>query len=238
MIRQVKSIAFLSMISFVVVASSCSETEDPGPLQEDKKTYTIVDFDRLEMGSEFHIQVEQSNSYSVTVEGDRRNLNDIDLYKEGSTLIVKYDNNEDRKHDTYITIRMPSLVSAHFSGASSSVIDGFESDEHVDLFLSGASILQMDAGYREVNFNLSGASHLRLYGLGDEINGELTGASKLTAFEYPVRKADIGASGASIAKITVTDELDVVASGGSDVSYRGNPVITKDVSGGSNVEQD
>ena len=237
MIRQLKTLTVLSFVAATVALSSC-EVEDPGPLQRKQKEFTIIDFDRLEMGSSFHIEVEQANTFSINVEGDRRNIDDLDVYKRGSTLIIEFDENADRKHDTYITITMPRLQSANFSGASVSTVKGFESDGTLDFYISGASIAQLDAGYRVVNAVVSGASSLMMHGLGDELNAEVTGASVLSAFDYPVRQASVTASGSSSGKLTVTDALEATASGSSSILYRGNPVVTADASGSSTVQKD
>ncbi|HEY5919608.1 MAG TPA: head GIN domain-containing protein [Chryseolinea sp.] len=216
---------------------SC-ECEDPGPVQGTEKEFDIIDFDRLEIASALDVRVEQSNVYSIQVRGDRRNVDDLDVYKSGSTLILKFDDNSNRNHETFITITMPHLEAANFSAASSSKVNGFESDEELDLYLSGASVCQVDAGYREVNVTLSGASNLLMSGLGDEINAEISGASMLVAFDYPVREADVNVSGASSGKVTVTDELTAVAASASSIIYRGNPSVTTAISGGSAVIKD
>ena len=75
-------------------------------------------------------------------------------------MIIQFDDNANRKHETYITITMPRLEAVNFSGASVSKVKGFESDQDLDFYLSGASVCQLDAGYREVNLVLSGASTL------------------------------------------------------------------------------
>ena len=216
---------------------SC-ETEDPGPVQNFEKEFPILDFDRLEIGSALDVSVEQSNIYSINVRGDRRNIDDLDIFKSGNTLVIKFDDNSNRIHVTYITITMPRLEGANFSGASSSRINGFESDGDLDLYVSGASVCQLSAGYREVNLSLSGSSSLLMSGLGDEINAEISGASVLTAFDFPVREADINASGSSSGKVTVTDELKAVASSASSLIYRGTPSLTTSISGGSTVIKD
>jgi hypothetical protein len=226
-----------TLVACAGIFTSCDE-EDPGPLQDKEKDYSLVDFDRLEMGSAFHIDVEQSNTFSIHVEGDRRNIDDLEVYKSGSTLVIKYEDNANRKHDTYITIRMPRLDAVNFSGGSVSTIKGFESDDDLDFILSGASVSQLDAGYRQLNLDISGASSLRLYGLGDELEAKVSGASTLSAFDYPVRESILDASGASHAKVTVSDDLDVIATGASSILYRGNPSITTNVSGSSTVEKD
>lgn len=228
----------VSLCLLVAAFTGCDHTEDPGPLQESTETYSLVDFDRLEMGSAFNIRVEQANTFSIEVRGDRRNLNDLDVFKSGSTLIIKFDDNANRRHDTYITITMPKLKEVNFSGATESRIIGFESDEDLNIYLSGASVSQLDAGYRKVNLVLSGASSLHLFGLGDELKAEVSGASVLSAFDYPVGKADINVSGASSGKVTVSDELNVVAGGASSILYRGNPSVNSNVSGASSVQKD
>jgi hypothetical protein len=224
--------------AFAVVLLAACDSEDPGPLQDMSKSYSVLDFDRLEMGSGFNIRVEQSNNFEVRVEGDRRNINDLEVFKSGSTLVIRYDENEDRNHQTYITIKMPVLRGFNFSGGSVSVVSDFESDEELDLVLSGGSVCQLDAGYREVNAVVSGGSVLKLHGLGDEITADISGASTLSGFDFPVREANLTLSGASVSRVTVSDDLYVNASGASRISYRGSPSLHTNLSGGSVIEGD
>jgi hypothetical protein len=234
-LRNVFAALLCLFLAFNLLSCEC---EDPGPVQRIEKDFDIIDFDRLEIASALDVRVEQSNVYSIVVTGDRRNVDDLDVYKSGSTLIIKFDDNSNRNHETFITITMPHLEGANFSAASASKVDGFESDEDLDLYLSGASVCQVNAGYREVNVILSGASNLLMSGLGDEINAEISGASVLVAFDYPVRKADVNVSGASSGKVTVTDELTAVAASARSIIYRGNPSVTTAISGGSAVLKD
>jgi hypothetical protein len=217
---------------------SCCETEDPGPLQDQVREYPIIDFDQLEMGSGFNIRVEESNTFLVRAEGDRRNINDLEVFKSGTSLIIRYDESSDRNHQTFITIQMPSLRKVNFSGGSISVVSGFESDESLDFILSGGSLSQLDAGYRQLNLIVSGGSVMKLHGLGDELKADISGASTLSAFDYPVRLADVIASGASSARLTVSDRLRANASGSSSITYRGNPQVENNSSGGSVVVKD
>ncbi|MBA4053252.1 MAG: DUF2807 domain-containing protein [Marivirga sp.] len=236
MFRLFKNLPSLLLLC-VIIFSSC-ETEDPGPLQEAEKEFAIIDFDRLEMGSALNIRVEHSNIYSIQVSGDRRNMDDLEVFKSGSTLIIQFEDNRDRKHETYVTITMPRLEAVNFSGGSVSKISDFTSNEDLDLFLSGASVCQVDVNYDEIDLSLSGASSLRMYGVGDRINAEISGASVLTAFDYPVREAIVNVSGASSGKIMVTEVLEVVAGGASSLLYRGDPSVSSDISGSSTVQKD
>lgn len=224
------------IIVLTLFVFSC-DREDPGPLQEVRKDFVITDFDRLEMGSSFRIRVDQANSFSVKVRGDRRNVDDLDVYKQGNTLVIEFEDQRDRHHDTYIDITMPALTAVNFSGASESKIRGFESEE-IDLYLSGASVCQVDASFNRVELVASGGSEVLLFGDGVELVGELSGASSLKAFDYPVNDAILELSGASSGKVTVTDALDVTAGGASTVLYRGEPSVVANTSGASSVVKD
>lgn len=229
----------LMFISQSFLLSSCFDDEDPGPLQSDERNYSIVDFDRLEIGSAMIITVEQGDFFSIHVKGDRRNLNDLEVFRDGNTLVARFDEQGNRSHDTYITITMPSLRSANFSGASNSKVSGFIlDDEDFGLYLSGASVSQLSGDFKEMDLVISGASTLTLTGTGNDVEVELSGASNLNAFGYNVDVAKINASGASHAKVLVNSSLDAEASGGSVISYRGNPTVLSNTSGGSSVVKD
>jgi hypothetical protein len=237
MTTRLKTFVYFLLLLIAATFTSCY-TEDPGPIQETEKEFTVVDFDRLEMGDAFHITVEQGDFFSVSTRGDRRNIDDLDVRKEGSTLIVRYNTNRNRNHDTYVTITMPSLISINFSGASNSKVSGFRDLDALNVYLSGASVCQLDADTKNLDVLVSGASYLNLHGAGEDLKAELSGASVLKAFNFPVIKADLNASGASDGNITVSDQLNVVASGASTVLYRGNPSLHSNVSGASSVRAD
>ena len=229
----------LSILFLLVAAllSSC-HIDDPGPLQEVERQYAIVDFNRLEMGDAFHIEVEHGNFFEVNVRGDRRNVDDLTVKKEGSTLVIRYSKHRQRRHDTYIRITMPELNAVNFSGASESRVYGFSDAGDFDVYLSGASVCQLDVDAEDLRTVLSGASYLHIRGAGEKLVADVSGASALKAFSFPVTQANVFLSGASDGQVTVIDALDVTASGASYLIYRGNPALSSDLSGSSSVHQE
>lgn len=236
--KKLKILSSIALVLFAIASLTSCETEDPGPVQETEKQYSIVDFDRLEIGDALHITVEQSSFFEVSVRGDRRNVDDLSVRKEGSTLVIEFDENRNRIHETFVTIKMPMLYAANFSGASDSKISGFEGLVNLDLIVSGASVCQLDLNATIIDAVVSGASYLNLTGSGEQLVAEVTGASILKSFSYPVNEANILASGASVGRVNVNTSLAVNASGASEVTYRGNPSVSSEVSGGSTVRKD
>src|SRR5688500_17633726 len=223
---------------FVLIAAitlgSCF-VDDPGPRQETKRQYTVVDFDRLEMGSGLHIDVEYGNFFSVKANGDRRNIDDLVVRTEGTTLVIDYRHFRERRHDTFIEITMPELHSVTFSGGSDSRVEGFSSAETFDVYLSGGSVCQLNLDTHKLKAVLSGASYLKAGGTADELNADISGASAFKGFNMPFTNCELLVSGASDGEVTVSDALKVTATGASHVVYRGNPSLISEVSGSSSV---
>jgi len=232
-----KNLAIVSLLLSSFIIFSCNE-EDPGPRQSDSRTYPVMDFDRVAAGDALVITMTQGNSFSVLANGDRRNLDDLLVYKNGNTLVIRYEHYEKRQYNTSINISLPVLLGGDFSGAVNADISGFTNVNQFDLSLSGASLAQLDIEASELNFLLSGASQLRLTGKGEILNGTISGASLLSAFEYPSTQAKLIVSGASNGKVNVSQQLEVNASGASLILYRGNPQLEVDASGESVVRQD
>jgi hypothetical protein len=220
------------------VLFSCRE-EDPVPRQNDEKSFAINNFDRLEISSAFDVTVQQGSAFSIRAQGDRRDLSDIELILRGTTLAIHYKNSGRRQYTTYLAITLPILYGADFSGAVNARITGFSDPvSRFDLSLSGASIVQLQLNSDELYVWLTGASNLRVIGSGTRIEASVSGASELTAFDYPVDQVKLTVSGASQAKVSAAQLLEVSASGASEVLYRGSPQIEQDVTGASSVKKD
>lgn len=227
----------IGLIAFLLTLSGCYlKREDVGPYQSDQQTYALTNFDRLDMGSAFIITVQQGSAFGITVEGDRRNLDELDVYTRNGTLKAQYRVARNRTYPTTFRITMPTLRVVDFSGASRSTITGFTNLSDLDINLSGASESQFTGQSVRTTVDLSGASSLQLIGQGTWLSAELSGASVLQSFGFPVDNAGLNASGASKANVSVGASFVVEASGASTIRYRGTPAVSKRVSGASTVQ--
>lgn len=236
-----KSLVIFLFALLAVFAQSCVFISEGTltPLDPTSQTYNLRDFDQLEMGNAFDIHVRQSGQFSISVRGDRRDVQDLDVYVDRSgKLVMKYRNWRVRRYDMEVDITMPTLTEVDFSGATTSTIEGFTNGRTLDVELSGASKSVIDSDWDRINVDLSGASDLVLHGQGLTIAGELSGASRVDAFDYPVDNVDLDLSGASTARVLVGKTLRVNASGGSTLRYRGTPELRSNISGGSTVKPD
>lgn len=205
-----------------LLLTSCFENEDPGPLQEQTIEYSVADFERLEIGDAFNVTVTQGSEFSIVVNGDRRNLDDLEVKKIDNMLKVNYTTSGrsvNRQYTTYVSITMPSLKGVSFSGAVNSNISGFAT-----------------AG--DLAIDLSGASKLDISGSATNLQAVVSGASELRAFDLETTTATVDASGASKISVHATQQLNATASGASHISYQGNPAVNSSTSGASSIEVD
>lgn len=221
----------------IIVISSCTLQEDPGPIQYNQQPYAVTDFDRLDIGDAMYVTVTRGDLFSVEAQGDRRNLDDLQVYKVGNTLTARFNKNRNRRHTTYITITMPDLRAANFYGATTASMSGFET-ENFSLNLSGASLAQLDITASNSKFVLSGASNLNLSGSSVFVAADISGASLLKAYNLNAEDVDVVASGASHGYVRASKTLVAEASGASSILYRGEPAVTSKVSGASSIMKD
>ncbi|WP_027303056.1 head GIN domain-containing protein [Rudanella lutea] len=209
-----------------------------GDYDEETTTFALSDFDRLNMGSAFIINVTQGPTFSITARGDDDAIDDLEVYTRSGTLYARYRNNRIRRHQTRFTITMPTLREVVFTGASKSDVSGFRGLSALDVDLSGASKGNFSVQADRLDVNLSGASKAQFSGNGNSLRADVSGASELESFNYSFANAVLDVSGASHVYVTATNSLDVTASGASKVRYRGNPSLQQRVTGASKVERD
>ncbi|MCU0340160.1 MAG: DUF2807 domain-containing protein [Spirosomaceae bacterium] len=209
------------------------------PIDSDTRTFTLRDFDQLEMGNAFDIRVRQSGDFSIKVDGDRRDIDDLEVFVDrNGKLVMRYRNWRVRRYNMNVDITMPTLRGVDFSGASRATVSGFGRIRSLDVKLSGASRANIDGDWETLRMGISGASNLVLRGQGSVLQGDLSGASRLDGFDFPVNEANIDLSGASTAYVLVDKLLRVEAAGASTVRYRGNPDVRPRTSGGSTIRKD
>lgn len=108
----------------------------------------------------------------------------------------------------------------------------------VDIEGSGASWVQaygLDTDALRLAF--SGASIVEIGGVVRRQHAEFSGASRLLADGLQSREAVVSVSGASYARVRVTDWLSASASGVSTIEYVGDPLLSVSVSGSSVVRR-
>jgi phage shock protein PspC (stress-responsive transcriptional regulator) len=219
------------------------DEEEGGDDDGYKKRFQLRNFDRLDLGSAFEIRVRQGDAFKVEAGGNRKDVENLDAEVNGSTLNMEYGDNSGfrfgRHRRVKIYITMPRLRAVDFSGASQSVIQGFDATDPVSIHISGASQSKIRMRAAKLDLEVSGASQVNVEGQSEKLEARVTGASTLDAFELAARQVEVDASGASTAQVSADVSLRAEATGASHIRYRGNPKnLNEETSGAGSVSRE
>ena len=250
-------LTLVAVVAALAVVSGCNVVTGSG--KDITLDYDYTDFNMIEAGYAFDVEVTRADSYLVRITIDEALQDYLRVEKSGNTLKITMKPNYAYTNFTHkAVITLPDLYRIDLSGASDGILSGFSSSHEMDFELSGASeidLSNMKAGDTEfelsgaskvagsmdmddARFDLSGASSLRLAGSAEDIVISASGASDVTLGNVPAVNARVELSGASDAEINISGQLDVNLSGASDLKYAGNPRLGSiDISGGSKISQ-
>ena len=199
----------------------------------------IAAFTSIHASGAVTVVYEHSPTISLNVEGDAKEIKQIETYVEGGVLYLKTRKNSNFEHPFKIKVSGSILKTLTLSGASHFDATNLIKADAFTIEASGASRVSMPLNAKTVKMDLSGASRIDLKGNADALEAELSGASQLKAVELLSANATVNASGASTANIYASNKLSADCSGASSIHYKGNAKdVQKKVSGPSSIEQD
>jgi len=203
------------------------------------RNFNLSDFTEIAAQSGFQLELVQSSTFSVEVTADDNVMDYIDVNKSGSTLKIRPQWNRSFRSVTLrAKITMPDLYEIKLSGGSRASISGFNSSHDLSVGLSGGSSVTGNITAGDAYFDLSGGSQVNLQGTADDLDVNGSGGSQLELEAFSVNNADINLSGGGRATVNVNGALDVNLSGGSHVTYIGEPTsIDRNLSGDSTVSK-
>lgn len=228
---------------------------------EDGQTTETAAFTTLKMWGAVDVVITQGDKYSYRIDEVTENENvNLHITNKGKVMEIYTDCKGNGKNKcnfsftVYLTV--VDLEKINCSGASSIKGEGKlnfgkleieitgASDLKLDLTTTdlklnatGSSDLDMDLNAKNVDMSVMGASSVELEGSADNVKIANAGASDLDAKDFVIKKADVECAGASTLTINVSEELDVMATGASEVNIKGSPAkVTKDISGASEVK--
>ncbi|QCR22936.1 PspC domain-containing protein [Pontibacter sp. SGAir0037] len=208
---------------------------------KNEKVFEVRDFDAIDIRGMFHVQIRQGRDYDVRVHADNEQLEKINVEQDGNELVIetkqRYSNIFSSKDPILVQITVPDLNSLQLSGAVKADVGRLEVSD-LELSLSGATKAAMNVSADRIRADISGASHTSFAGRANHFELDASGASKIDAANMISENVRLSASGACDANVYANNSLEVDASGGSSITYGGNPgSVQTDVSGASKVKR-
>jgi hypothetical protein len=215
-----------------------------GELVTDEKDYS--DFNRIQAGPSFEVNVTQSDIYSISITTDDNIIEYVVVSKLGDTLKLSLKENTSLDFTSLIAeITMPELPELYFEASTRGTIQGFSSshDLIIDLLASsslgmsdmavGNIICNISASSSvfgsiladEAIFNISASSSVELNGSANDMIVDVSAASNARLAEFLVENAEVTVSASSRAWVQPSGRLDADVAAVSHLKYLGEPTL-------------
>jgi hypothetical protein len=182
-----------------------------------RQTRPVAPFTSISTEGAFEIEIVSQKPFALKIEGDDNILPLIGTDVSGSVLYIKNRRGYSVSQPIRIAISVPDLEGLASSGAGRLKVTGLK-NEKFEVDINGAPAIEV-----------SGETNL--------LKIKANGAGTIDTHRLRAANADVNSNGVSNIALYARDQLDVVVSGPSHVTYEGSPVVNKTVNGPGSVQK-
>ncbi|MEO1052455.1 MAG: PspC domain-containing protein [Bacteroidota bacterium] len=198
------------------------------------REYAVSGFTDIEIESPVQVYVNKSQRFMVRLSGPDRYLNEYTITQDEDKIIVAYTDGRQRRSTrtneaVKVHIAMPTIDGIELNNASKlKLYRGFNLDDF-NIDMSDFSSASLDIKCDNLEVDLSGNAQLELEGKGNEMQVQLSGESQLDAYDFSTYNTTVRSKGTSVAKVYVTDNIEIDASFAGSVKYKGGAKVVRNV---------
>jgi len=225
------------LLGFLLQAQTCVE-KDLGPVK--KEIRDIGAFTAIEVSDGIDVYLSQGEAKPLIVEAQEQLIEDLITEVEDGVLKIYLDRNFTFVKTARVSVTAPKIRKLKTSGGSDLTAEAIIAGKELVIEASSGSDIKIEVEVEHIGIKASGGSDVDIFGTANKLVARTSGGSDLNGFGLIVHKAKLESSGGSDIKIHVLDELWAIASGGSDIIYKGNPTDLKIESSSSSdvIQQD
>lgn len=204
------------------------------------ETRSVGDFDGVNVSGSIDLYVKQDASRSLRIEADANLLSYLEVYTEGSSLVVRPKNGFNLKptQDIKVYVSSPLFKKLEASGACDIFSENqVTSAEPLSIDLSGSCDTKIDVKLPKVSADISGACKLELKGETKDFEVDGSGSTDVKCFDLLAENVNISIAGAGDAEVYASAKLEVDVSGAAGVKYKGNASVNQKISGAGSVKK-
>ncbi|NKI32247.1 head GIN domain-containing protein [Croceivirga thetidis] len=236
-----KSNLIFGLLATVLLVCSCDTESIRASDEISTREYSFSDYSKLQVWGDFDVFVWFSDTEEhIEIEANENLQDKIVVSKEGNTLRIGLENNISIRGNAtfkaYITTQNISEYS--ISGDSYVALENMLLTENATVNISGNSRFNGEIYAAALSMNLEGDSELNVFGTANTLNADLSGDSELKDYDMIVNDLILKLTGDSEAFLSVTETIDIDASGDSVLNYSGNAeIIRQRLSGDSRIRK-
>ncbi|MDF1549901.1 MAG: DUF2807 domain-containing protein [Bacteroidales bacterium] len=204
-----------------------------------KSERNVSSFKSVEVEDGIDLYISQGSKESLEIEADQNLHQYIMTEVNGDNLRIFLSKSIRKAKTLKIKLSVVDIKGLSASGGSDIYTQGSLKLNDLSVICSGGSDIRLEIETAELKFKASGGSDGYIKGTAKVFKAKASGGSDIKATGLEAGTCEIEVTGGSDAEIYATGELQVRATGGSDVSYKGKPSkIDSNMSGGSSLHHD
>ena len=228
------------------------KVQKPAPISDNTSSVRNVEnFHGIDISSGVIVDFTQGNDRKVEVIADADKMQYVKTKVENGILKVSIDrssNKNMRFKKLLVNIQNPNLDDLYVSSGSIFKTKNRVSDEKLNAQINSGAIVTADLDYQNIvvqansgsvltldlnakEFDFSGNSGMIINAKGsaENVSFKLNSGASCNAQNLEAKNVNVDVNSGAIAKVNATSKLDVVASSGAIVQYKGNPEVTSNV---------
>lgn len=228
---KLRNIIVFTVITFTVLATSCSESMFDERLRGSgnviTENRTTANFTGIEVDGVFDVAVYLGNETEVIVEADDNLMQAIVTVVIGNKLYIDVDKDYKIRKSTRMIVHIttPDLNTIDFDGVGDIYSGNMLNFNSLDIEYDGVGDVDFEGNFGTIDIDADGTGAISLSGTATILDIDNSGVGSIKAENLEAKKGFIENSGVGHTKIFVTDELYLNVSGVGNVYYKGEPVI-------------
>jgi hypothetical protein len=201
----------------------------------------FTDFTKIRIDGPYSVKLATGVPPSAKATGSSSALDTLSVEVEGQTLVIRKSASGwggfpgDNPGPVTLLVGTHDLTAIWLNGAGGLRVNAVR-EPSLDISLVGAGSVAIDKlTVDHVGIGISGSGSVVLAGTANEAAVTASGTSSLDAHALTAKNATIGASGAAVAKLAVTNTVKVNGEGAVTVELSGKPSCTLNIEGPGSV---
>jgi hypothetical protein len=234
--RLLVSIAFAACVALLLVAVSARADEDSNTDSTPHKSFSswvsrlfsaavddsgnratrareLAAFSAIRIKDSTDVDIQIGTPQQVSVVGDEKRLDTIDLHVDGNCLIVSSQGSDTSYRTLKVKVQVPAMDAIDIEGSGDAALHG------------------IDGG--KLRVGIAGSGDVRIEGKVDELALRIEGSGDARLKSLNAKTADVEIDGSGDADVSVADTLHARVNGSGDITYGGHPHDVYDLKLGS-----
>ena len=237
-----KSIA-AALIAASAAVSGCghNRSENGGPTVA--RNYPVGNFDQVEVGGPFNVQVSTGANPSVSARGPQKMLEHMVVEVKGGKLVIRQDRQDGLFRSGWhfrgtvdVTVTVPKLRGASIAGSGDMKVNEVKGDEFDGSVAGsgGLDVAKLDVQTLKLSVAGSGAARA-LAGRAQSAELDIAGSGDIDAKGVQAQTADVSIAGSGNIAVNASGTASVSIMGSGDVDVSGGAKCSVSKAGSGNV---